>query len=78
MVEIVNLLQYSCQHYKEIPHEGDINDQTMAALSNTEKNVYRIQQKVKKQQLTLMDMWKKQITFLTQYIELDYTFIVIP
>jgi hypothetical protein len=31
----------------------------MAALSNTEKNVYRIQQKVKKQQLTLMDMWKK-------------------
>jgi hypothetical protein len=31
----------------------------MAALSSTENKVYRAQQKVKKQQLTLMDMWKK-------------------
>jgi hypothetical protein len=31
----------------------------MAALSSIENEVYRVQQKVKKQKLTLMDMWKK-------------------
>jgi hypothetical protein len=37
----------------------DVNDNTMAALSSIENKVYRVQQKAKKQQLTLMDMWKK-------------------
>jgi hypothetical protein len=37
----------------------DVNDNTMAALSSIENEVYRVQQKAKKQQLTLMDMWKK-------------------
>jgi hypothetical protein len=31
----------------------------MAALSSIENKVYRVQQKVEKQKLTLMDMWKK-------------------
>jgi hypothetical protein len=31
----------------------------MAALSSIENQVYRVQQKAEKQQLTLMDMWKK-------------------
>jgi hypothetical protein len=34
-------------------------DNTMAALSNIENEVYRVQQKAKKQHPTLMDMWKK-------------------
>jgi hypothetical protein len=37
----------------------DVDDNTMAALSSIENEVYRVQQKAKKQQLTLMDMWKK-------------------
>jgi hypothetical protein len=37
----------------------DGDDNTVAALSSIENEVYRAQQKVKKQQLTLMDMWKK-------------------
>jgi hypothetical protein len=37
----------------------DVNDNTMAALSSLENEVYRVQQKAKKQQLTLIDMWKK-------------------
>jgi hypothetical protein len=37
----------------------DADDNTMAALSNIENEVYRVQQKAKKQQLTLMDMWRK-------------------
>jgi hypothetical protein len=37
----------------------DVGDNTMAALSSTENEVYRVQQKAKKQQLTLMNMWKK-------------------
>jgi hypothetical protein len=37
----------------------DVDDNTMAALSSTDE-VYRVQQKAKKQQLTLMDMWKKK------------------
>jgi hypothetical protein len=37
----------------------DVDDNTMAALISIENAVYRIQQKAKKQQLTLMDMWKK-------------------
>jgi hypothetical protein len=37
----------------------DADDNTMAVLSSTENEVYRVQQKAKKKQLTLMDMWKK-------------------
>jgi hypothetical protein len=37
----------------------DVGDNTMAALSSIENEVYRVQQKAKKQQLTLLDMWKK-------------------
>jgi hypothetical protein len=37
----------------------DVGDNMVAALSSIENEVYRVQQKVKKQQLTLMDMWKK-------------------
>jgi Mg2+ and Co2+ transporter CorA len=37
----------------------DVSDNTMAVLSSIENEVYRVEQKVKKQQLTLMDMWKK-------------------
>jgi hypothetical protein len=37
----------------------DVNDNMMAALSSIENEVFRVQQKAKKQQLTLMDMWKK-------------------
>jgi hypothetical protein len=37
----------------------DVDDNTMVALSRIENEVYRVQQKAKKQQLTLMDMWKK-------------------
>jgi len=32
---------------------------TMAAISNTENDVHTAQKKVKKQQLTLTDTWKK-------------------
>jgi hypothetical protein len=34
-------------------------DDMMAALSSIENEAYRVQQKAKKQHLTLMDMWKK-------------------
>jgi hypothetical protein len=34
-------------------------DNTMADFTSIENEVYRIQQKAKKQQLTLMNMWKK-------------------
>jgi Ser/Thr protein kinase RdoA (MazF antagonist) len=34
-------------------------DNMMAALSSIENEVYMVQQKAKKQQLTLMDTWKK-------------------
>jgi hypothetical protein len=37
----------------------DVHDNTMAALSSIQNEVYRVQQKAKKQQLTLMDMRKK-------------------
>jgi hypothetical protein len=37
----------------------DVDDNTMSALRSIENEVYRVQHKVKKQQLTLMDMWKK-------------------
>jgi hypothetical protein len=36
----------------------DVDDNMMAAHSSIENEVYRVQQKAKKQQLTLMDMWK--------------------
>jgi hypothetical protein len=31
----------------------------MAAVSSAENEVYRVQQKVKKQQVILMDIWQK-------------------
>ena len=37
----------------------DVNDNMMAAISRTENEVYGVQQKVKKQQLHLIDIWKK-------------------
>jgi hypothetical protein len=37
----------------------NVDDNTTAALSSTENEMYRVQQKVKQQQLTLMGMWKK-------------------
>jgi hypothetical protein len=37
----------------------DVDNNAMAALSSIENEVYRVHQKTKKQQLTLMDMWKK-------------------
>jgi hypothetical protein len=37
----------------------DVDDNTMAAPSSIENEVYRVHQKAKKQQLTSMDMWKK-------------------
>jgi hypothetical protein len=36
-----------------------VDDNTMAALSSIDNEVYRVQQKAKKKQLTLKDMWKK-------------------
>jgi hypothetical protein len=47
MVEIANIIN------------SDVIENKMAALSGIENEVYRVQQKVKKQQLTLMDMWKR-------------------
>jgi hypothetical protein len=37
----------------------DVDDNMTAVLSSIENKVYTVQQKAKKQQLTLMDMWKK-------------------
>jgi hypothetical protein len=37
----------------------DVDNNMMAALSSTKNEVYRVQQKAKQQQITLMDMWKK-------------------
>jgi hypothetical protein len=37
----------------------DVSDNIMAALSSIENEVYRVQHRAEKQQLTLMDMWKK-------------------
>jgi hypothetical protein len=37
----------------------DVNDNMLAALSGIENEVYRVQQKVKQQQLTATDMWNK-------------------
>jgi Ser/Thr protein kinase RdoA (MazF antagonist) len=37
----------------------DVYENTVAALSSTENKVYRVQQEAKKQQLTLMNTWKK-------------------
>ena len=48
----------------------------MAAISRTENKVYSVQQKVKKQQLTLIDICKKWIRLhVLQYVELDYILI---
>lgn len=37
----------------------EVNDNRMAAFSGTENELYRVQQKAKNGQFTLMDMWKK-------------------
>jgi hypothetical protein len=37
----------------------DVNDNMMAAIISTENKVYRVQQKVKKQKLNLIDIRKK-------------------
>jgi hypothetical protein len=37
----------------------DFSDSMTAALSSTENEGYRFQQEAKKQQLTLLDMWKR-------------------
>jgi hypothetical protein len=37
----------------------EVKDNTTAALSSIENEVCWVQQKAKKQQLTLMDVWKK-------------------
>jgi hypothetical protein len=65
MMEKVNLQQHFSQHWKALTvrkylMKFDVNDNTMAALSSIENEVYRVQQKAKKQQLNLMDMWKKR------------------
>jgi hypothetical protein len=39
--------------------EVDVNAYVMAAVSSIESEVYGVREKVKKQQLTLRDMWKK-------------------
>lgn len=36
----------------------EVNNYTMAAFSNTENVTYMVEQKVKKQQLTLTNTWK--------------------
>jgi hypothetical protein len=64
MVEKVNLKQHFCQHstiltLRKYLMTLDVSDNIMAALSSIENEAYRVQQKAKKQQLTLMDMWKK-------------------
>jgi hypothetical protein len=37
----------------------DVDDNTISALSIIENEVYKIQQKAKKQQLTVINMWRK-------------------
>jgi hypothetical protein len=37
----------------------DVDDKMMAVLNSIENEVYRVQQKAKQQQITLMDSWKK-------------------
>ena len=50
----------------------DVNTNTMAAVISIENEVYGVQQKVKKQQLTLMDMWKKYTRSQYVYIPMRY------
>jgi hypothetical protein len=58
-------------HCEEISHHVWGQYKLLAALSSTESKVYRVQQKVHKQQLTFMGLW---ITVLPQYTELVYIF----
>jgi len=37
----------------------DVSDNMMAAISSTENKAYGVQQKLKRQQLNLIDVWKK-------------------
>jgi hypothetical protein len=46
----------------------DVDDNMTAAISSTENEVYRVQQKAKKQQLTLMDMRKKDLDYIINAI----------
>jgi hypothetical protein len=43
---------------EEYPQHAQ-NKYMMPGLTSTDSELYRVQQKVKKQQLTLMNMWKK-------------------
>jgi hypothetical protein len=54
-------------------------DNMMAALSSTKNKVYRVQQKMKQQQLTSMDVWKRvnYITLLRYCTDRDCMFNVL-
>jgi hypothetical protein len=54
---------------------SDVDCNMVAALSSAGNKLYRTQQKVKKQQLSLMNMWKKGTGLrLKTRIELGYMF----
>jgi hypothetical protein len=57
--EVQTLEQMMDEKFTSGVPEEEEEDNMMAALSSIENEVYRVQQKTKKQQLTLMDMWKK-------------------
>lgn len=61
--EKVNLQQHFCLEcfgtLKKYCMQFDADDSMMDTLSIAENKVYRFQQEAKKQQLTLMNMWKK-------------------
>jgi hypothetical protein len=50
-----------------------VDNNTLAALSSTQNEVYRFQLKVEQQQLTLMNC----VTPLKQYIKIDYIYKVL-
>jgi len=55
----------------------DDNDNTMAALTSNVNKVYRVQQKGKKQQYTLIHMWKKELDYIFMlYIFSVFNFVV--
>jgi hypothetical protein len=82
VMEKVNLQQRFCQCWRAstlIKYLVKfIVNNTVAAFSSIENKVYRVQQKVKKQQFTLTHVEEvKWVTFVMQCIELDYIFNVI-
>lgn len=60
MIEIVNLQEDFCKHFKASTLWGnfDVDDNTMATLSGTDNEVYSVQQKVAATSLNIY-MWKK-------------------